>query len=512
MIKRFYKILGGWYMKKVLIIGGGISGLTAGIFAQKSGFQSVIYEKNNILGGECTGCDRQGYHIDGCIQWLTGTKEGTNLNNLWKDVGALGNVKIHKLDSFLTVEYEGTTINIYRDLELLKEHLIEISIEDKHEIEELCNNIKKFEDFVMPSEKPFDLMTLSEVTRLAMNIKPYSKVLKVMTEITVEEYSTRFKSPAIRKALNSIIPSHYYAAALLFTLSTFTSGNGDIPYGGSRAMAKRMEEKYLCLGGKVRTNSKVHEILIENGVARGIQLVNGIIEYGEYIVPTCDVRVTFDKLLAGKYEDKRFLMRYSNPDIYPLSSCAYVALAVDKDISEYPKKLLFEVIPFTCGQNIYTEIEIFNYCHESFAPKGKSIIISKIMTNEADYLFWKDKYKDYNKYKEEKINLANNIIERIEERFPELQEKVTMLDVATPLTYEHYCGAYQGAWMSFVTTPKGKQLMHNGKLKGVKNLFMAGQWLMSPGGLSCALVTGKWAIQRICKKENIEFKFNKKSD
>lgn len=499
-------------MKKVLIIGGGISGLAAGIFAQRSGFQSVIYEKNKILGGECTGWDREGYHIDGCIQWLTGTREGTSLNNIWKDVGVLEDVKVHKLDRFLTVEHEGTTINIYRDLELLKEHLIEISIEDKDEIQELCNNIKKFEDFATPNEKPFDLMTLSEITRLAMNIKPYSKVLKVMTEITVEEYSIRFKSSAIRKALNSIIPSHYYAAALLFTLSTFTSGNGDIPYGGSRAMAKRMEKKYLSLGGKARTNSKVHGILIENGVAKGIQLEDGSKEYGEYIVPTCDARVTFDKLLAGRYEDKRFYTRYSNPHMYPLSSCIHLALAVDKDITEYPKRILFEVVPFTCGQNIYTEIQIFNYCHESFAPKGKSIIISKIMTSEADYLFWKDKHRDYNKYKEEKINLANNVILRIEERFPELQGKITMLDVATPLTYEDYCGAYQGAWMSFVTTPKGKQLVHNGKIKGIKNLFMAGQWLMSPGGLPSALITGKWAIQRICKKEDIEFNFNNKNN
>ncbi|MCI6716796.1 MAG: NAD(P)-binding protein [Mollicutes bacterium] len=32
-------------MKKVIIIGGGISGLTAGILLQKKGFKTVIYEK-----------------------------------------------------------------------------------------------------------------------------------------------------------------------------------------------------------------------------------------------------------------------------------------------------------------------------------------------------------------------------------------------------------------------------------------------------------------------------------
>ena len=41
----------GVLMKKVIIIGGGISGLTAGIVLQKSGFETHIYEKNPIGGG-----------------------------------------------------------------------------------------------------------------------------------------------------------------------------------------------------------------------------------------------------------------------------------------------------------------------------------------------------------------------------------------------------------------------------------------------------------------------------
>ncbi|NLG02797.1 MAG: NAD(P)-binding protein [Clostridia bacterium] len=37
--------------KKIIIIGGGVSGLTAGVYAQKLGFDSVIYEKHKIAGG-----------------------------------------------------------------------------------------------------------------------------------------------------------------------------------------------------------------------------------------------------------------------------------------------------------------------------------------------------------------------------------------------------------------------------------------------------------------------------
>jgi formate--tetrahydrofolate ligase len=38
-------------MKKIVIIGGGIAGLCAGIYGQKAGYQCEIYEKNAAAGG-----------------------------------------------------------------------------------------------------------------------------------------------------------------------------------------------------------------------------------------------------------------------------------------------------------------------------------------------------------------------------------------------------------------------------------------------------------------------------
>lgn len=38
-------------MKKTVIVGGGIAGLTAGVYAQLNGFKSEIYEKNPVAGG-----------------------------------------------------------------------------------------------------------------------------------------------------------------------------------------------------------------------------------------------------------------------------------------------------------------------------------------------------------------------------------------------------------------------------------------------------------------------------
>jgi phytoene dehydrogenase-like protein len=54
-------------MEKIIIVGGGIAGLAAGVYALKAGFEAEIYEKNPVPGGECMGWNRKGYHIDNCI-------------------------------------------------------------------------------------------------------------------------------------------------------------------------------------------------------------------------------------------------------------------------------------------------------------------------------------------------------------------------------------------------------------------------------------------------------------
>lgn len=80
-----------------------------------------------------------------------------------------------------------------------------------------------------------------------------------------------------------------------------------------------------------------------------------------------------------------------------------------------------------------------------------------------------------------------------------------MLDVATPKTYERYCNAYRGSFMSFMPTVKGKMMAHTGRIKGLGNIFLSGQWLQPPGGLPVAVVTGKDTIMRICRLLNQPF-------
>jgi phytoene desaturase len=481
--------------KRILITGGGVGGLVTGIFAQKAGFDSVIYEKNAYAGGECTGWDRNGYHIDGCIHWLAGTGEGRELNRLWKETGALENVEIYQPDSLITVFGRENTFTFWRDRQRLRAHLLEIAPEDGHMIEEMLRVVSAFETFEPTIDKPRDIMSpLEKIRFIYKNRRVLGKIGK-FSQISVREYKNRFKNQLIKTALGYIVPDEYSAHNLFFTMASFLGNNAGVPMGGSKAFSRRLAEKYGELGGEIVPGSEVSEIIIRNNKATGIRTSGGLEFFGDYIVTACDPDVVFNKLLKKSYPDYEFLMRYDDRGSYPLQTCVYVAYGIDVDLSGFPRNSVFNTGPVIFEDRVIDMLSMKHFCHEpSFSPEGKSVVVVYF---DAGYDWWKELYTDPARYRSEKARLGVDISVQLVRRFPEIIKNPKLLDVATPLTYERYCGAYRGSWLSFGNTPRSQPLRHNGRIEGLDNLFMTGQWLMPPGGLPGAAITGKWTIARI---------------
>jgi len=532
--------------KKLVIIGGGLSGLAAGVYAQKAGYDSEIYERNTVPGGECIGWDRKGYHIDGCIHWLTGTSTSDPLNMTWRDVGALSDdVEIYQPENFCVVETGDTTIHLYHDFDRTKKHLLEIAPEDTEPLEELFAITQACFHAMIPATAP-ELMNPKELFRLITSSGKQQKAMKVLQKFTLREYVQRFKNPGIRLILSAVLPEECSAYMLPYTLATVVTGNGGRPAGGSRAMSLRMADKYRSLGGKLILGTTVDEIVVENGRATGIRIpvrkattteagtdtdADSGSDKGtdagtaksettciaaDRVLSTTDVHVTLGKLLHGKYPVEAFDMRDADPKIYtPLTGCQ-AAFGLDLDLSAMEPDLIFGIDPIRFEDHELTALSFKHYCYEpTFAPSGHSSISIFL---EGNYDWWKALLTDETsspdalhisseKYLTEKQRVLDDISAALCKKYPEWEGHLIPLDFVTPLTYERYCGAYKGRWMSYGITPRSKRLMHNGKIKGLDNFIMGGQWLMPSGGTPVALITGKWAIQRLAKKDKLTWRF-----
>ncbi|MCL6457696.1 MAG: FAD-dependent oxidoreductase [Gorillibacterium sp.] len=267
------------------------------------------------------------------------------------------------------------------------------------------------------------------------------------------------------------------------------------------AFSRRVADTFVARGGTLSLGTSVREIVIEKGRVTGVNLAGGQFVPGDYVVPATDIHTTLEKLLGNAYPLKQFTLRDNDPSSYPLMTSVHVALAVDDELKGWNHSITFTCKPFVLANCTYHQLSLGNYAYEpSFSPPGSNVLTISL---DTDYDYWKEQVRDRKGYKAAKENIYNSLFGVLEDKFPQLKGKITGLDIATPLTYERYCDAYRGSWMSYIITPKSKNLIYNGKIKGVKNLYMAGQWLMPPGGLPVAAMTGKWAIERIKKQEKI---------
>ncbi len=74
----------------MIIIGGGIAGLSCGCYLQMNGYKTEILEANTAPGGLCVAWDRGPYVFDGCLRWLVGTNPSSSFNQIWNELGAIG--------------------------------------------------------------------------------------------------------------------------------------------------------------------------------------------------------------------------------------------------------------------------------------------------------------------------------------------------------------------------------------------------------------------------------------
>ena len=488
--------------EKVVVIGGGIAGLTAGIYALLSGFDAEIYEKNAIPGGECMGWNRKGFHIDNCIHWLTGTKKGTELYDVWKKVGALSDdTEYAPIDAFFTTSYNGQSVTLWNDLERTKKELIEISPEDEAEIIKFIENVEYSKQCVFPAGKPMEMWGIRDYIQMGASMKDFPKVMKEFGKISLEDYSKRFKSPILQRMICDYLPKEYCAYSFLVSYATMADGNGGVPMGASLQMSLRMEKRFKELGGVICYNKGVRKIVLDKKKALGVEFEDGSFAKADFVIPTVDTHVLFNRLLSKEYMPKELKAAYDEPNKYPSISGFQVAYAVSRDFKAEGETTFIEIEPLTVGKRTFSRMYVKTYGYDPVCVNGdRQVIQTCISQNDDDYEFWKGLTAE--EYKRVKEELVSEVSRRIESAFPQLKDNMEYLDAWTPLTYERYCNAYHGSYMSFITTPFGKQMKLKGQVKGIDNLYLAGQWTNSPGGLPVAVASGKFAIQRLLKKQH----------
>jgi phytoene dehydrogenase-like protein len=496
--------------KSIIIIGAGVAGLSVGCYGQMNGYNTHIFEMHNLPGGVCTTWKRKGYKIDGCLHWLTGTRQGTDFYPIWEELGVMKASRFVDHDEYARIEGKnGKVFIVYTDIERLEKHMKELAPEDKRLIEDFANGIRKMIDFPIPWEKASDLFGPIDYFKIIKNMLPYGGFFRKWGRLTIQDVANKFKNPFMREVFPYIFnlenPPEFPIVAVMKTFAWMNQRTGGYPIGGSLELARTIEQRYLDLGGKIKYKARVERIIVENDRAVGVRLVDGSEHRADIVISAADGRTTIFDMLDGKYTNRKIRGYYENLTLF--SPLIYIGLGVSDSFKDIPQTVTGIDFPFDkpvkIGEKKRDRISVQFYTFDpSLASKGKTFVRVHI---PSDYDYWKKLKRDSKRYKEEKNKIAETVIAQLDKRFPGFARKVEIRDVATPMTWIRYTGNWRGSFEGWIETTDTLTMRMSQMLPKLNNFYMAGQWVQPGGSLPAVAMSGRNAIQIVCKKDKKEF-------
>ena len=483
--------------KKVVIIGAGVAGLSAGIYARQAGFEAVILEKHNLPGGLCTAWKRNGYTIDGCVHLLMGSGQGSAFHGMWKELGVFETLDpkkdfVYHMDFFHFRFKDGQEIVLSCDVDSMEVELSKRFPEDARQLRRFTKAVKSLEGY----EPPLDILRGSKNILKAFQVSyRYLFPLLRWKNTSIESFASKFKSRELREAFVRLWYPEYNMLYILLLMGWLKREYAGYPLVNSFGFSQTLERKFLALGGEIRYGADVSEVVVENGRVKGTRLENGEEIHGDYLIHTAASQEVLQAHLG---------MDHVNGKNYPITPpLVHLVFGTSYDFSDYESSacgLQLELDPpidFGDGIHEFILIHIYNFAPGN-SPENRTQV--KVMY-PSGFDYWSEiKSKGKDIYKKEKERVTSLVLEALERYFPGFTDTVDMVDIATPLTFHRYTANQEGSLIAWAAVPETPMMLKK-KIKGIRNLYLAGHWVMPGGGVPQAALSSRHAVQGIVMDE-----------
>ena len=409
--------------RSIIVIGGGMAGLAAGVHARRNGYDVRIFEQHTIPGGACTSWRRRGYLIDGCIHWLIGSLPGATAHRLLDEVGALpahGGPRLLPLTRYVlsTDEVTGRALDVTADLDRLDRDLRAAAApQDAPLLDDALDAIRAFRGFDMPPMRARDLDTngLRELTR---TMSPSGRsVLRAINRHagSIRHFASAARSPFLRWLWPALVHPDLPAWCVFMLLAQLVDGQLSVVEGGSLELALAVARRYAALGGAIEYRASVEEILVEGDRAVGVLLEGGREERADVIVSAVDLHATLHRLLDDRYTSPALRERFAAWRIFdPIVMTSFGVTRTFPDAPHYRHVRLDRPLSVAGHETSDLGVRVFNY-DPTLAPPGRTVVQALV---PAEWDTWAALRAAPDRYAAEKDRLAAAIAARLDRYLP----------------------------------------------------------------------------------------------
>ncbi|MFA7673129.1 MAG: NAD(P)/FAD-dependent oxidoreductase [Clostridia bacterium] len=515
-----------------IIVGAGVSGLTASAYLCKYGYRVLLCEQSNETGGLVHSFEYKGFVFD------AGIRAFENSGIIFPMLKQLG-IDIDFVKNPVSIGIEKDIIQLHSreslyDYEKLLNRYFPSNREDIRMIIQEIDKVMGYMDVIYGVDNPLFINYLEDKEYIFKTLLPwlvkYQKNINKASRLIkpINDHLLRFTQ---NRSLIDIITQHFFRnTPAFFALSYFGLYlDYNYPVGGTGVLAQKLTAYIHGRDGEILTNTRVTGVNIKE---KWIVTADGRSFSYKKLIWACDTKHLYGAIeadsikLTKKIADQNRLVssHVGGDSILTVflgidlekecfskacgSHCFYTPSPIG--LSSAAKKLLTGV--YTKAESIENILDYLKYTtyeiscpvlrDPDLAPAGKSgLIVSTLMDHtlvkEIYQAGWYDAFKDL---------CTETIIGILDETILKgIRSKVLFSMCSTPLTIENLTGNSEGAITGWAfgdgkmpSQTHLKKIMKS-VLTPLPDVYQAGQWTFSPSGLPVSILTGKVAADEIHK-------------
>ncbi len=488
----------------VIIIGGGLGGLTAGATLAKRGKKVLLLEQHYIVGGCATTFKRKDFIMEVGLHEMDGLHEQDLKYAIFKDLGVFDNVELIQVPELF--RYKSKTIDFVHPHG--KEAAIHALIKQYPDEEK---GIRTFLDLMDGVFSEIDKMPQKKWKQLLLfPIMPliFPNIVKASRTNLGKFLDDHIKNEELKLILQGNLLYYHddpYSMSMVYfsaAQSSYINGGGHFIKGGSQQLSNYLKSVIENNQGQVLMGKTATEILMKDS------RVAGVVYQDSFNQGEAKTTVLADKVIANcaipllkSLLPEKESQKIANKTDHLEKACSLltVYLGFKKPVKELN---CHHYSTFVVGDDTQSLKDVpanykgdwqnrsfvfvdYSQIDSGLAPEGKSfgVICS------SDYIDdWAD--LDEESYRAKKQEVATVLIERLEKLIPGIKEQIDTYEVGTSKTVERYTLNPTGTAYGFAQTPTQSGNRRLPLKSDINGLYFAGAWSFPGGGFTGAIISG----------------------
>ncbi len=494
--------------KKVIVIGGGLGGLSAAISLAQSHYDVTLLEQNMHIGGKLNRLEMEGFGFDLGPSILTMphiferlfSSSGKDM----KDYITIQKVE-HEWRSFFP---DGEILDLYGDLNTM-------AAENQFLTEKDIQEYKRFLDYAkglyeMTEEGYFKdgLDTTLEVIKkhgLFKSMKGFD-LFSTMSE-AIDRYITNNNLKTMLSYFIKYVGSSPYDAPAILNMMIYMQHAQGVWYvpGGMHRIADGMVKLAKEIGVDIQLGKKVAQLMKNSNSIEGLLLEDGTKYEADYYISNMEVIPAYEKLLG---ESKSYINKLEEK-FEPSSSGLVLHLGVR---GHYPQLAHHN---FFFSSHLKEQMDkIF---HQKKLPDDPTIYLVNVnKTDPAQTLPDHENLKvlphipyiqDQPFTESDYRNLREKVLVKLEHMgLTDLRKNIVVEDMWTPHDIHRMYGSHRGSIYGTVSDKKkNKGFKHPKKSQLYDNLYFVGGTVNPGGGMPMVTLSGQQVRDKIIQADTSSF-------